>query len=570
MASQADGGSGRIGFAALALPVAVGLALRAWNLHEQILGDDELHAVRAALSMPLEDIVVTWRQTDHSLPLTVLYRLWLDAGGRLSDGVLRAPALLGSIALIGLAPRLAAPMVGVRQATLWAWLLALAPMLVLYGRMVRAYSPMLALTSIAVLAVARYWAVGDRRFAAAYVGCGAGAIVFYLGAGPLVVSPLLVGLGLLVARPKSARPAGGWLGLAALAGGLAVVGGAALAPGWASLQQLIELKRGVGGIDLATAFEVLRLHAGTPWSAAAIGFWGLVIAGWGVLWARGQRLLALLTAGAVAGQIAGLWVLAPKLDSPTLSVRAFLVTLPMSLFGLAAALDWGLERVAARTGWGRKHLLAGVALAGLLTSPYLDRGFWSTSFRQHDDYLLFSRERPRFSSAALPAFYRELSSWPDGALVELPWHPFWGFGHAVPAYQERHGRVVWVANEEPLAGDPRLALRRYVAARPGPLLSSGARYAVVHLDLEPEEQVARTSRNRADETRPQPFVWAALREAGARARDRFDAAWGPPDWEGGGVVVWDLERIRAQQYAAPDATRILRGSGSRGAGSNDQ
>ena len=126
-AAERDGG---LRWAVWAAPLAVGLALRLWNLRQQVIGDDELHAVRAALEMSLGEILVTWRVTDHSLPLTALYRLWLDATGTLGDAALRAPALLGSLALVGLAPRLLAPLSGARLALWWSWALAVSPLLV--------------------------------------------------------------------------------------------------------------------------------------------------------------------------------------------------------------------------------------------------------------------------------------------------------------------------------------------------------------------------------------------------------------------------------------------------------
>jgi hypothetical protein len=249
----------------------------------------------------------------------------------------------------------------------------------------------------------------------------------------------------------------------------------------------------------------------------------------------------------------GLLILAPELDSPTLATRAFLVTLPMSLLAAAAGVDAGLARLGWWAGPRRVAALAALGAGLLLAGPYADAGFWQTSFRQHDDYIVFTRGRPQLAQDALPAFYRELPSLPAGGVVELPWHPFWGFGHAIPAYQEHHGRAVTVSNAEPLASEPRLALGRYRLARPGALLASDARYAIVHLDLELEERGVRARRDRPDETRPQPTVWRALRLEGLRIHQALDAAWGPPDRSDSVVAVWDLDRIRRQpaSYTRP-------------------
>jgi len=538
-----DPSAERIGAARLVAPVGVGLALRVWNLREQILGDDELHAVRAAVSMPVDEILVTWQQTDHSLPLTALYRAWLDAGGVLSETELRVPVLLGSLALLWFAPRLLAPLAGARVAWLWAWLLAVSPMLVAYGRIVRSYSITVALTTCAVLALARYGQGGGRRFGIAYVLCGALAIFFHLGAGPLVVSAL--GAGLLATLLQPHRVTAGLPGMAWLTFGLLLTAGTLLVPGRDTLAALVGAKSGVGGLDLSIAWEVMRLHAGSAGSLVALAYWAAVVAGPFELWRRGQPLLALLVPATVLGQVVGLLVISPELDSPILATRAFLVTLPFSLLGAAAGLDALFTRLRAASGARRVAALACLAVVVLWAGPYGDRGFWRSSFRQHDDYILFTRSRPELTRSALPAFYRELDSESAGGLVELPWHPSWGFGHAVPAYQEQHGRAVLVANAEPLVRHPRLALRRYLVATPAALLASGGRYAVIHLDLEREERAARAGRSEPDPTRPHPTIWQALRWEARRAQRRFDSAWGPADYDDGVVAVWDLARIRS-------------------------
>src|SRR6185436_8381434 len=81
--------------------VFAGLGLRLWNLRGQVLGGDELHAVRAAVARTVPEILTTYSLTDHSLPLTALYRWLLDHGVTLSELALRLPSLLcGALALV--------------------------------------------------------------------------------------------------------------------------------------------------------------------------------------------------------------------------------------------------------------------------------------------------------------------------------------------------------------------------------------------------------------------------------------------------------------------------------------
>lgn len=543
----------------LAAPVAVGMALRCVGLARQVVGDDELHAVRAALAMPVGEILSTYRVTDHSLPLTALYRLALDAGVPLSELALRAPPLAGSLALLALAPALAAPLVGRRVAVVWAWLLAVLPMLVAYGSMVRSYALVLPAATLALVCFARFWSAEGARFAAGFAALGALAIWLHLGAGPFALGPLAFGAASALRAPRGrdetgrvrAGDAGGPRRLAhvgASALGLALAGGALLAPAAGSLAELVARKRGAPGATLAIALEVAQLHAGVAGPGALV-VGALAVLGAAIGWRRGGGARALVgcAVGGIAAQLVGLAVLAPKLDSPVVAARAWLVALPAA--ALCVAL--GVEAVAART--RRPVLVAAAAIAALVAAgPLPDAGRWRSAFRHHDDYLLFTRSRARLAPPALPRFYAELASGARerGAVVEAPWHPFWGFGHAVPAYQEVHGEDVIVANDEDYARTDTFAWRNAVALAPAPVLRTRARWLVLHLDLEREETALRAARGAAAPARAHGEVWRVLRARAARARRDLERAYGPPDARGGGLVVWDLARVRASGASA--------------------
>ena len=82
----------------------LGAALRLWNLGPQVMGDDELHAVRAALANPIAKILVTYQRTDNTIPLTALYRIFLDLGMRLSEWTVRLPVVISGLLLLAVAP----------------------------------------------------------------------------------------------------------------------------------------------------------------------------------------------------------------------------------------------------------------------------------------------------------------------------------------------------------------------------------------------------------------------------------------------------------------------------------
>jgi hypothetical protein len=230
----------RCGLAAFALlAVAAGIALRFWNLGGQVLGGDELHAVRAALSQPLPALLTTYQLADSCIPLTALDRLLLDRGVALDEWRLRLPVLASGLAALAVLPALGRRRLEPAARALFCALVALSPLLVLYSRIARSYMPATLLSFAAVMAFDSWWApgrgsaagsgagraagvpaaaggtrapgangplaalrhgvagpaLGPHAAAVAYVVLAALAVWFHLGTAPIVVAPLLYGAG---------------------------------------------------------------------------------------------------------------------------------------------------------------------------------------------------------------------------------------------------------------------------------------------------------------------------------------------------------------------------------------
>ena len=122
-------------------PFALGTLLRLWNVRAQILAGDEMHAVRVALVSPLSRILTTYELRDNCIPLTALYRFLLERGLPLSELLVRLPMLLAGLLALLVLPGVAAARLDRRVGHLFAWLVALSPLLVLYSRIARPYLP---------------------------------------------------------------------------------------------------------------------------------------------------------------------------------------------------------------------------------------------------------------------------------------------------------------------------------------------------------------------------------------------------------------------------------------------
>jgi len=528
-------GDRRLLVLSLAGSVLTGLVLRGWNLLNQVMGGDELHAVRAAAGMRLPEILTTYSTTDYSLPLTALDRLWMDAGLTLSELSIRLPVLLcGCLALFVL-PWAFSDKVDRVTVALFGWLVALSPGLVLYSRIARSYLPMLLAGFGAVMAFEAWWRTRQKRYAFLYIGLGGLAVWLHLGAGPLVVSPFLFALGDLVRRRE------GWkhrfAELAALGCGLGLALAAFLVPARTSLVELVAAKREAGQpLPLSTVRDVLELQAGTPSLVAAL-FWIAALGGLVVLF-RDRPRMGAFTVTVALGHLAGLFILSPVgLEQPLILNRYLLPVLPFVLLWLASALG----RLWTRTATGCVLFLLILFWSG----PFAASGFRNSSFMHHNDFIGFFAPRATLPAEVVPEIYHRL---PPGPVLEAPWPTVWDFCRSFYAEQAVHGRRVLVSAPRDLPRDPRIVFRNEVPPEPAAFLASPARTVIVHLRLPWEEDRVIDPPGRS--ARPmRPPLRRALRQDGEDLAGRLAAEWGPPDYADAAVQVWDLQRVRALSAA---------------------
>jgi hypothetical protein len=525
-------------------PLLVGAGLRAYRLPEQILTGDELHAINGALSLTLGEILRTWTYhgADYSVPLAAFFRALLDRGIVFTEIGFRAPALLASLALIPVAPLLLRPRIGRNAAVLLAWMLALSPMLVLYGRMVRSYAPTVLLATCAVIAFDRWWSRRPRPAAVAYVVLlGALAVYLHLGAAPFVLSPFLFALGVTLRDSEERRPR-----LIALAGLAAATAGAIallLLPAASSLVALVGLHGGGRMPGPAAWWDVIHLQLGTR-STALLALL-LLAAGRGlfVLARRAGADASWYVGCLLVGHVAGLVVLRPNfLHAPIVMNRYLLVTLPLVLSLVAMGLA---SRPAA---WRGRSLgiLHAVGVGGLMvwlvaSGPLADDAFRFSSFTHAQPFVNFMQERERARS--VPRFYRELPAGGEEPILEAPWTNIGT--QSFHAYQRVHRHPLRMATLNRLHDDERVRFRNILPPWPDVILESDVRFVVVHVDVREEELRVDTPELRHGERLEKlPELWQTLRGAGVRMAARIQKSWGPPIYSDDDIRVWDVDQIR--------------------------
>jgi hypothetical protein len=527
--------------------ITTGLGLRLWNLLGQVIGGDELHAVRAAARMTVPEILTTYSVTDFSIPLTAFERLLMDAGVTLSEIGFRLPAILCGCLALYILPRAFLGKADRVAVELYGWLVAVSPGLVLYSRIARSYLPMLLAGFGAVMAFEAWWRTREKRYAFLYLGLGGLAVWLHLGAGPLVVSPFLFALGGLVRRREE------WgrcvLELAALGAGLALVLAAFLVPARASLLALVAAKREAGpSVSLAVVWDVLKLQAGTPSDTMTALFWIAALTGL-VLLLRDRPRTGAFTLTVALGHLAGLLILSPVgLEQPLILNRYLLPVLPFVLLWMAYALGrvWARPTKGCAFWAAQRYAVRLFLLLFFWTGPFLQPGFRTSSFMHHNDFVGFYASRATLPAEVVPAVYRHL---PSGPVLEAPWPTVWDFCRSFYVYQEIHRQRVLVSAPRDLPRDPRISLRNEAPPEPAAFLASPARTLIVHLRLpweedriiEPPERPARPMR---------PGLRQALRHDGEELAARLTREWGPPDSADATVQVWDLERVRQRTSPA--------------------
>jgi len=368
----------------LLLAAAVGAGLRLWQIASQVVIDDEWHAVRQLIESTPSRIVVSFGFADHSIPLTLCY--WLEAATiGLSELGMRWPMLACGIATVVLlplgvlgaasAPAVIAPTTAPswleRRATLavlFACLLAISPVLVIYSRVARPYAITLLLVFVAHHAFARFVAAGDRqrrrRFGALYAVAAVLGTWLHLIAGPLVVAPFVHWL-LGLSPSQRTGPQQRWarrrgvivLGALTAAGLLAV-----LLPPFVAGAGALAAKARSGHLSADTVLGAWHWWLGTGSTGVALALTLLAVAGLPPI-VREFEVARSLCVGLVL-TLALLVATRPAwIQNPLTFGRYLLPAIPLLLFAIAAGTLRVASWIATRaTGAGRPLAWAMVGL----------------------------------------------------------------------------------------------------------------------------------------------------------------------------------------------------------------
>lgn len=477
--------------------IAGALALRAFQIGDQILIDDELHALVKLASSDYRGIATTLGLADHSIPLTLFYK-WVAGRGRLSEAWMIGPAWIAGVAAFGFAVWVARRAVTRGELLFFGALLATSPLLVLFTRQARPYAITLALALVAAWSAWQWSRDGRKRWLALHVVTGVLAAWFHLIVMPFVFGAWVYFLAQwLLGDRRDLRRVAWIVGIGALCGLLtAALLGPAIVNDWGDLKQK-------GGVDKPTLYSVWRtalMMAGTTWSWLLAAMVALAAVGTRILWSRNREAtrfaLALVGLQVVCISFSGaLW-----LNHALVMARYLLVILPLVLLAVAVGFAWASARAFGERRWPAAAFAAAAILNVLASGPLPRALSYPNAFFEHYVYFFdfdpkHNEVVPVLAPGPMPAFYRELGQRPPGSLrlIEAPWR-FESIFNRQPYFQEVHrqhveiGMVGGLCPPGAFAEQPRgfrNKFRHFIdLARPVEDLRRQGDYLVFHRELE--------------------------------------------------------------------------------------
>ena len=394
------GPSSRAAILALVACLALGTFLRLHGLRDQIPMDDEWHGLDFALSRDLWFLFTHFsRGGANSVPFNLYLRALLDTFGW-TEVSIALPSLLAGLGLLWVFSRWVWRRFGALTAVVTAALLAIAPFLIFYSRVARAYSLVLLFECLALLALCEWLHTARRRHALGLVVFGGLAIWTHASALPPLVAALAAAAGHRWVRSRrAAAPLVPSLRQVVLAGlGMLGLSGALWLPAlWTPMPVLWH---GPGHFSGQTFSGAIELISGTDVVSLQVAYVVVALVGIGLAVRMARQELLILSA-AVAGSLFMVLVARPNFSGVAgVFVRYLLPVFLLASLAIGVAVETAMRVSSTRTRW--RVLLATVLclLTALLVFGPLPRLYGATnSFTKHPvfqfDYAEYDPDRAR-------------------------------------------------------------------------------------------------------------------------------------------------------------------------------
>lgn len=406
-----------------AFAFVAGVWLRLWQLHSQVLIDDEWHAVRMLIGADAKTIATHFGYADYCIPLTLYYR-WLYDHGALSEWQMHLPLAIAGIATLVVLPWLMRDRLAWPVRAVWIALLAVSPLLIYLSRTARPYALDCLCAFVAIVAFER-WERGKRAgWAVAYVIATVAAAWLHLLTIVFTLWPF-VWFGLPALRDAWRRSPRAFVRILMLA--LATVAGLALVlvPPLLGDWRAMAAKAGEGAVEGETIYRAALMAFGISSPALLVAILMLFALGIWRVWTRDRRFAAYVLSMIVAGAVAISLSRAAWVQHALTLVRYSLPALPFVLLFLAEGIVFVVAQLRLQVVACAAALLAIAALVA--AGPILRYYYFPNQLMGHALFQFdYARDENPYATLAeigpVPQFYRDLASRPPGSitLIETP------------------------------------------------------------------------------------------------------------------------------------------------------
>jgi len=427
--------------------LAAGFTLRIWQLRDQLLADDEWHAVHKLIESDFTGIFTSFGYSDHSIPLTLYYKaLTLTTG--LSEWSMHAPLLLAGLLTLLIIPWLLRETIRPPEQLTLACLMAFSPLLVYFSRTARPYALSALLAFVALVAFYHWWRKPGFKWSSVYVATVVSSAWLHPVTLALTLTPFVFFGVEAIWQALSAHKFRKLLRVSLI--GIATLAGLSLLLAAPVIQDysLFVNKSGVHSVSPGSLWATLSLFVGSA-NIYVITTWVLLaVVGFRELLNRQPKLAqyfalaVLLSCGIIIATSAIM------LHHPLVLAR---YTLP-GLFVLLLLVAMGINRLLQALSGVKQVLVVTAAMLVLYLAGPLPEQYHQplNQFTGHMAYQAdYDKQRNqyaqhfRLSEADVPAFYRELAKLPPDSVTLLvaPWYLEW-HRNAWHLYQQVHGQRI--------------------------------------------------------------------------------------------------------------------------------
>lgn len=495
-------------FICFILGIAIlGIFLRFYKVNEQIIGDDEWHAINVASSTSFQYILTHYHSADHCIPLTLYYKILLKTIGLNELGLHSLQLILGFTMLI-LFPFIVKSVFKEKTSIIFSVFIAISPFLIYYSRYARPYIFIAFFSFISIFSF--YFWISKKKLIYALIYIAGAVLTPYFNplSFPTLLAPMICAF-LYRIMPKSLVKSSIQITLPKikellLMATLILLGIAAwLIPALSSLGA-ISKKVGEGAFRFEIMMRLLNLFGGSGNDVIVFSLFLLFIYGLSVIYKK-DRFLSFLFLLIFIFQILSIIIIKPsRLQIPVVLARysiscilIYLLTISLGLNELIEKVCFFINQKISKIKITPVHFFMLFFLILLLSGPIMNIYGSQNNFTNHDDFEYGYKHRwfkvKKESLNLLSDFYVSLKNVQKKiTIIETPYVLWWS-GNFYHLYQKIHKKRVMIGHPKSTYVFPfpimekNIQLKNFVNIQDWrSVVKTGAEYLVIHKNIAKE------------------------------------------------------------------------------------